>query len=100
MNRKLILFYRSDREPQAFYRIRNAALRNIDQVIEYMPYRGDAAWREFLSSFTLVHRVTMLESNVSIDAEHTTFIGMYKDPILMKDVIVTEPQEIIRLISE
>lgn len=100
MKKDVRIFFEVNNDPHGLFKIKNADLRNPTIAVEYGPYRGDAAWDEFLRSFTNVYKRAMLDNAVEISLEYKGFILIYTNVILNKIVILTDLDSIIQAISE
>ena len=99
MAKKVILFYRGDRQQNLFYKLKNANLRNPKNLVEYAHYAGETAWNELIDNFKVVHRGSIVKNSVAIDYD-TNFIVLYQDAITKEEVIVVDFENILILLQE
>lgn len=99
MKREIFLFYNVNYEAHTFFKIKNCILRNKGLGVNFRPYVSETVWKEFLTSFTNVNKVELIENNIIIDEDYNGFILMYIDNITNKTKILTNVEEMLKTLS-
>lgn len=79
MKKDIVLFYKPSYNPTIFFKIKNAALRNISNSVKYFPLESDIAWIEFLRSFISSNKINLLLNNMTLKDDYQGFILTYRD---------------------
>ena len=99
MVKKIILFYRGDKDQNLYYKLKNASLRNPTHLIEYMHYFGDLGWKDFIDNFKHAHRISIVKNSTPIDYD-SNFVALYQDLVTKQEVIVVGYEDVLNLIVE
>ena len=100
MKTEIYVFYQDNYDPLTIFNIRNADLRNPQNVVNYRCYITENNWASFVDAFITSNSGCLADNSIFIDRDFKGFILMYYDSITEKRVIVTDPKLIIEALSQ